>query len=604
MPLFNPKTLEAALRAFDFTPSGVQQGAASHWAKLMRDEFLLSQKETALEADFNRYIVQDVLGYRSFDTSGTATVSIKQVVGPGEVDLALGYFSAGRTDILAPFELKGPSLKNLDAIMPGRAKTPVQQAWEYANDAVGAQWVIVSNQRELRLYAVGRGRRDYEAFDLSRLDQLAALKRFVLLLGAEYLLSGETRTLLESSLREDKDITDKLYKDYRDVRENLFQFLRTHHREISAEDSISLAQKVLDRIIFIAFAEDTVLLPDDSIRSAVNFADPYGEPKPKWHYLKSLFDAVDRGNPRLRIPPYNGGLFAADPQLNALAIPDHISDQFGGIAAYDFQSQVSITILGHIFEQSITDIEQRHAEIRGEAPPKTSKRKREGVVYTPGFVTRFIVEHTIGEHLRERFQSLLAEHSDGEDITGAIRWRGKIAELRFWRAYLDCITGLRVLDPACGSGAFLIAAFDFLKAEQTRVRERLSQLEPGLLVYSEADADVEIITRNLYGVDVNSESVEITKLSLWLKTAKRGRQLESLDETICWGNSLIEDSDVHRRAFEWKSAFPEIFASGGFDIVIGNPPYVRMELIKPFKPHLEKRYEVVADRADLYAYFF
>ena len=604
MPLFNPKTLDAALHAFAFTPTEAQQGAASHWARLMRDEFFLSQKETALEADFNRYIVQEVLGYRSFDTSGTATVSVKQAVGPGEVDLALGHFSAGRVEILAPFELKGPSLKNLDAIMPGRAKTPVQQAWEYANDAVGAQWVIVSNQRTLRLYAVGRGRRDYEPFDLGRLDQSAELKRFVLLLGAEHLLSGGTRKLLERSLREDRDITDKLYKDYRELRENLLQFIRTHHTAISAEDAIALAQKVLDRIIFIAFAEDTVLLPSDSIRSAVNFIDPYGEPKPKWDYLKRLFYAVDRGNPRLSIPPYNGGLFAADPQLDALVVPDHISDQFGGIAAYDFQSQVSVTILGHIFEQSITDIEQKHAEMRGETPPKTSKRKREGVVYTPDFVTRFIVEHTIGEHLRERFQSLLAGHSDGEDTTGAIRWRSKNAESAFWRAYLNCVTGLRVLDPACGSGAFLIAAFDFLKAEQSRVRERLSELEPGLLVYSEADTDVEIITRNLYGVDVNSESVEITKLSLWLKTAKRGRQLESLDETIRWGNSLIEDSDYHRRAFKWRLAFPQIFADGGFDIVIGNPPYVRMELIKPFKPYLESRYEVVADRADLYAYFF
>ena len=78
MPLFNPKTIEAALHAFDFAPSDAQPKAASHWTHLMRDEYLLSRKETALEADFNRYIVQDVLGYRSFDASGTATVSVEQ----------------------------------------------------------------------------------------------------------------------------------------------------------------------------------------------------------------------------------------------------------------------------------------------------------------------------------------------------------------------------------------------------------------------------------------------------------------------------------------------------------------------------------------------
>jgi type I restriction-modification system DNA methylase subunit len=603
MALFNPKTLSLAEHAFDFAPSEAQKAAADHWAVQMRDEYQLHQKETALEADFNRYVVQDILGYRTFDASGNATLSVKQAVGSGEVDLALGHFSSIQTEILAPLELKGP-LTKLDAIMPGRAKTPVQQAWEYANDAIGARWVIVTNMRELRLYAIGRGRRDYEVFDLSRLDDAAVLKRFVLLLSEKNLLGGETKGLLERSLSEDKDITGKLYKDYRGLRENLLQFIASQHPEIPALETIGLAQKILDRIVFIAFAEDTVLLPDDSIRRAVTFLDPYGEPRPKWETVKALFTAVDRGNPRLNIPPYNGGLFAPDPALDALAIPDYICEKFAGISAYDFKSQVSVTILGHIFEQSITDIEQKHAEVRGEAPPKTTKRKREGVVYTPDFVTRFIVERTIGAHLQERFDALLAQYADGKNDNGEICWRGKKAEPAFWRAYLDVIAGLRILDPACGSGAFLIAAFDFLKAEQTRVRERLSELEPGLLVHSGADADVEIITRNLYGVDVNTESVEITKLSLWLKTAKHGRQLQSLDRTIRCGNSLIEDSDFHFRAFVWKEAFPEIFAAGGFDIVIGNPPYVRMELIKPFKPYLEKRYEVTADRADLYAYFF
>lgn len=603
MGLFNNKTVADALAGFDFRPTEAQSVAAAHWAALMRNEFLLARKETALEADFNRYIVQDVLGYRSFDATGTATISVKQTVGSGEVDLALGHFSPERADILAPFELKGPSFTNLDAIMPGRFKTPVQQAWEYANDAVGARWVVVSNQRELRLYAVGRGRRDYELFDLRKLDQRDELKRFVLILAADHLLAGETQRLLERSLREDKVITDQLYRDYRQLRDNLIQLIGDQHHEIPAENAIQLGQKILDRIIFIAFAEDTVLLPTDSIRSAVEFTDPYGEPKPKWEYVKRLFHAVDGGNKRLDIPPYNGGLFARDPILEALAIPDHVCQQFGNIGAYDFASQVSVTILGHIFEQSVSDIEQKHARARGEPAPTVAKRKREGVVYTPGFVTRFIVEHTIGNHLREKFQGLLSEHALGQDQQGNVRWRTKVSETAFWEAYLRCVVSLRIVDPACGSGAFLIAAFDVLKAEQMRIREHLAELEPGLLVHSAADSDIEIITQNLYGVDVNAESVEITKLSLWIKTAKRGRQLESLDRTIRWGNSLIEDADFHRRAFEWRTAFPEIFANGGFDIVIGNPPYVRMELIKPIKPYLEKRFAVVADRADLYAYF-
>jgi methylase of polypeptide subunit release factors len=76
------------------------------------------------------------------------------------------------------------------------------------------------------------------------------------------------------------------------------------------------------------------------------------------------------------------------------------------------------------------------------------------------------------------------------------------------------------------------------------------------------------------------------------------------DASIKCGNSLIADKNEHGHAFDWQAEFPEIFERGGFDIVIGNPPYVRMETIKPFKPYLEKHYAVASDRADLYAYFY
>src|SRR5262249_19592448 len=104
--------------------------------------------------------------------------------------------------------------------------------------------------------------------------------------------------------------------------------------------------------------------------------------------------------------------------------------------------------------------------------------------------------------------------------------------------------------------------------------------------------------------DVNAESVEITRLALWLKTARNKHRLQNLESTIKVGNSLVDDRDFTVRPFDWRGAFPDVFAQGGFDIVIGNPPYVRMELIKRIKPYLEKHYFVADDRTDLYAYFF
>ena len=98
------------------------------------------------------------------------------------------------------------------------------------------------------------------------------------------------------------------------------------------------------------------------------------------------------------------------------------------------------------------------------------------------------------------------------------------------------------------------------------------------------DAFDEIVTRNLYGVDLNPESVEITRLSLWLKTARRDHRLQSLDATIRVGDSLIEDAAFTARPFDWRAAFPQAFERGGFDVVIGNPPYVRAETIKSMKP--------------------
>jgi len=224
MPLFNVKTIQAALASNTHLPTADERDAAARWAALARVDFH-GQTESQIEPEFNALLMQRVLGYRPVSPDMPGTIKAKQPIGAGIVDLALGDFGPGRAAILAPVELKGPKTA-LDAIMPGRAKTPVQQAWEYANDAIGARWVLVSNMRVLRLYAVGHGRADYEEFDLRRLDDPAELLRLQLLLHADRLLGPATADLLARSATADRDITDALYATYRALRDDLFQFVR------------------------------------------------------------------------------------------------------------------------------------------------------------------------------------------------------------------------------------------------------------------------------------------------------------------------------------------------------------------------------------------
>ncbi|HEY8596261.1 MAG TPA: DNA methyltransferase [Devosiaceae bacterium] len=468
---------------------------------------------------------------------------------------------------------------------------------------------------ELRLYGFGEGTTAYEAFQLDRLTDPHEYARFMLLLSADSLLSGRTVDLLKQSRAEDRDITDSLYQDYKALRLKLIGAVQAAAPSIAALDAIAVAQKILDRVLFIAFAEDTGLLPGNTLSQAFVTRDPYN-PRPVWDNFRGLFNAIDKGSDALKIPRYNGGLFRQDDTINALALPDDVCEGFKTLGEYDFASEVSVTVLGHIFEQSIADVERLQAQARGEeaeeerATGTTGRRKRDGVVYTPDYIARFIVAETLGAHLEEAFTEILRAHAKaGADLSdyAAIPWRRKSAELEAWQAYRDRLKTLRIVDPACGSGVFLIMAFDFLKAELSRVNDKIADLQgKDQHIQDLLDPDSEILTNNLFGVDVNVESIELAKLSLWIKTARRGKVLDSLSGNLRVGDSLIEDSNFAYldHAFTWESAFPHVFAEGGFDVVLGNPPYVRMELLKALKPYLEKRYEVVSDRADLYCYFF
>lgn len=605
VPLFNYKVIADARTRFTFDPTPQQRAAAASYAKTAKSPKFAQQKETAVRSLFTEKVLCEILGYTRYDPEQPYTLAHERAIRSGAVDVALGQFGGpdSSDDMIAPFELKGPGTRDLDAIMPGRGRSPVQQAWDYAIDAPGSRWVLVSNCIEIRLYGFGRGREAYEMFDLTKLDDAEEHERLCMFLSAARLLGGATDELLRATDSAYKTITDELYVQYRALRDNLVQFLTgsANGPKLALASAIEPAQKILDRILFIAFAQRTALLPDKLLLLATKATNQF-RPEPIWRNFLGLFRGVDEGNPDLNIWPYNGGLFALDPAVDAIELPDQMAKNLAALGEWDYRNDVPVTLLGHLFEQSITDLEKLRAESRGEEAPKVSKRKREGVVYTPDIVTRFLVERTIGLTLSERFKTLLAKHrktmpDNGDPIFAE---NEQATERAFWRDYAEALRTLRIVDPACGSGAFLVAAFDLLAAEYRRVVEHLAVLGEEI----DFDPFDEIVTRNLHGVDLNAESVEITRLALWLKSARNQHQLQNLEATIKAGNSLIDDPKFTVHPFDWRAAFPDVFTQGGFDIVIGNPPYVRMELIKPVKPYLEKHYVVADDRTDLYAYFF
>lgn len=598
----------------DAVPPAHQQ-VLSDWAATIRSGAIRKQKEQNIRSAFVQKIFCEVLGYSTFGGSGAYTLADENYVGKGRVDVVLGRFGTTADQILVPLELKGADTPDLDVMMTGRFKSPVQQVWEYAMDVPHAKFLLLTNMLEIRLYAVGYTRRVYERFDLLEIaDNPVQYRRLQLLLGVNNLLGGRTLELLTESGTIEKQITRELYADYKHWRIQLITAL-AQTNTLEPKVLIAPVQKLLDRLLFVAFAQQRGLLPAGTLKSV--HTQSGWERQPLWVQYKALFRAVDKGLPERGVPPYNGGLFAPDAFLDALSVPDSACDVFQEFGKYDFGGEVSVNVLGHIFEQSISDLEELQEladagtftlDNLTQLLPKTSvsgARKEHGIVYTPEFITAFIVDQTLGKTLDEKRTACLNSYQVDQN------WRKttaeekryaknlvqpeRVVELLFWRAWLVELSTLKICDPACGSGAFLVAVFDVLRAEYTSINAQIATITGSMDVFN---ADKTILNGNLYGVDLNAESIEITKLSLWLKTAQYGKPLESLEAHLRVGNSLITTN------FDWNAEFPEVNAQGGFDVIVGNPPYVRQERISPLKPYLEKNYSVFNGGVDLYAYFF
>lgn len=484
------------------------------------------------------------------------------------------------------------------------------QAFQYKSQNKDARYVIISNFEKLRLYIDNATEhREWNLFTMTEDDFL----ELYCCLAWSQIEKGIAIQMKESSVSIEKDVTKALYRDYSLFKNNLFEDILKNNPSQGTDIQewqlllYKKTQKLLDRLLFIFFAEDGGLLPPNSMVQILNQwqqlkdLDAY---IPLYNRIKQYFGYLDKGNDSRGIFAYNGGLFREDEILDALTISDDLLFKHTSkLAEYDFKSDVDVNILGHIFEHSLSEIEEVTQRIMGvEVDASKSKRKKDGVFYTPPYITKYIVENTVGKLCEEKKQELGIEEKE----YFSDRKRQKQTKqnlLEKLTIYRDWLLQITILDPACGSGAFLNAALSFLMDEHHLIDEMEAKITGSSIVFP--DIENSILEHNLYGVDINEESVEIAQLALWLRTAKPQRKLNSLNENIKCGNSLISDPAIAGdKAFDWEKEFPQVFAKGGFDVVIGNPPYVDIKQIDQSQvDYLFSQYETAENRINLYAIF-
>ena len=366
------------------------------------------------------------------------------------------------------------------------------------------------------------------------------------------------------------------------------------------EDELNfVVQHIIDRLIFLRIAEDRSVERYGNLQSCIAGAGDY------YQNLLKQFHTADQ--------KYNSGLFdfgkdkiSGNITIDNKIIKSIINDLYYPISPYEF-SVISVEILGSAYEQFLGKTISLSKGGRAVIEEKPEVRKAGGVYYTPQYIVEYIVKNTVGKLI------------DG-------------------KAPKD-ITKIKVVDPACGSGSFLIGAYQYLlqhhkdyytnNGKPSKGSKNNPLTPEGHLTTAEKKR---ILLNNIYGVDLDANAVEVTKLSLLLKCMEgeteasitsqlklfHTRVLPTLDANIKDGNSLI-DIDFYAseidfgeekkiKPFNWKKAFPEVFKQGGFDCVIGNPPYVRIQTFKDISPqsvtYFKKKYDSAEyGNYDLYVLF-
>ena len=485
-------------------------------------------------------------------------------------------------------EVKKPSVRIKEEVGPAyqlrryawSAKLPLSILTDFEEFAV-----YDCRQRPRPADKVSVGRITYLTFDqyLDRFDEIYAV------FAKESLLQGSfDRYVQESkSKRGTGQVDAEFLKEIEGWREKLARNIALRNPGLSVRELNFAVQRTVDRIIFLRMCEDRGIETYNRLQALTNAP----------HIYERMTDLYRQAEEK-----YNSGIFdfQADTLTKSLTVDDKVLKPIlAGLyypqSPYEF-SVLPPEVLGQVYEQFLGQVIRLTAGHRAKVEEKPEVKKAGGVYYTPTYIVDYIVRQTVGR---------LVEGKSPRQIAGDRKG-----------------APLRILDPACGSGSFLLGAYQYLldyhrqwyeahgplKHARSK-RPAIYQGPKGGWRLTTAEKK-RILLNNIYGVDIDRQAVEVTKLSLLLKVLEgesdetlgqqlalwRERALPNLDDNVKCGNSLIgpdyyaaqlmPDEEEMRRVnpFDWQAEFPEAMAAGGFDCVIGNPPYIRIQTMKEWAP--------------------
>jgi len=362
-------------------------------------------------------------------------------------------------------------------------------------------------------------------------------------------------------------IDKQLLMDFTRFRELLSKNITklNQNNNLSEEELDESVQRILDRLIFIRNCEDRELEPKILISNYREWSN-----RGRGQLIKSIRDTFISFDKQ-----YNSKIFS-EHLCDSLDIDNDVLQEIieslyytkDKSISYDF-SAIDADVLGSIYEQYLSHILKKTNK-RAKLTENIIHRKEQGIYYTPHYIVDYIVKNTVGKYIENNKNN---------------------------------IEQIKILDPACGSGSFLIKAYDVLNEYHSKNDKTYHQAELDFKLDIIFTKKSKILQNNIFGVDLDRQAVEIAQLNLLLKIAEKKEKLPLLEENIKCGNSLIDDEKIAGdKAFKWEKEFLSIVAVGGFDVIIGNPPY-GASFSDGEKDFIKSKFKSASGRYDSYYYF-